>query len=1061
MAFDFSQGTIAPTKDTGFDFSKGYSLTSEDLSNAQPYKAPEKREGLLNSPLFRTSYDVFTHPQGMFVGAMESPEAKEFVGTIPERVKTAGVTLYDSTIGRLKDNFNTVAPNLVRAILGKQILDSEDNYVYTPKSYDQRLREVVTQLATGGANTLEMTLGVAYFPLVLGGGFLKPEVTQIVEQTIDNYKTTYNQLEPDTKQKVDAVLSTVNKYVASMPKSLKRMESSLARFALDTMILEYAAKPAQPTIIKDKSGATIELPPRPSTFREWSNEPLSSFAKHYEQEGKQLLDSIVQAPKIMAKGVVRTAQNVIAGAENTIANITTSPDKERAIVELSKRLKALGFTPAKMNKFYDMTGQNPSNWILEHGYYDIDPQVMLKNIEGHFRAQFDIKNQAIEIANLSPKAQHIQDPVVKKALIENYKFFNGANYQYTDYGNKMLNRTVELLTKYQTEGGISFKEVEELKRMFEGVRNLSYSRLEQSVSKEALKSIDTGLRELQLKNGQMLGIPEWQEMNYSIQASKWIINNLWKASYPELVKELENQKIDIIDWIIYSGGHFNPTALSISWLRHNIQDFKNYKIKYWSEGMADKGLIQPNLHGIISEGQKSLQEITRVNIANQLGKGQTNIETLIREIEYDYNLQRAGVEGGRFRQLSFDDIPMIMDEAKSLHYTVKESSLRDAIQQQLDDIEQQATIITQMGNKPSGYQFNIEEMPNPPASYPSSTTIQQAPIKASPKPKVSTSKTTPSKAPTKPVINQPTSPTDIKLGEGLKPQNRSLNPFGKETFYEDKTIGLHGEGATAPQLPQRLAGLQKGDYVMVGREPAQVIGGTNAGLKVKFLSDDSVDIVTNFDRVSKASKADISLEVLSENAGGWSKGTKTRFDTALRAKNAKVVQELLPQVPKDYATRFAKEIKSLTKFDMDDAQIVKAIDDIKSGGTTYIKGEGFLGQGDSLSVAPYPQRSVVTSSAPTTDSLADFIEKNADLLGQKNHGLGGWYDKASNQTYMDVAVKFPTILEKEAIELAKLQNQKSVFDFRNFMEIPTGGTGKMIEGIMGESEVLKYLANLF
>ena len=52
------------------------------------------------------------------------------------------------------------------------------------------------------------------------------------------------------------------------------------------------------------------------------------------------------------------------------------------------------------------------------------------------------------------------------------------------------------------------------------------------------------------------------------------------------------------------------------------------------------------------------------------------------------------------------------------------------------------------------------------------------------------------------------------------------------------------------------------------------------------------------------------VEQVIESQGGWKPGTKVQFDTALGKKDAATIQKLLPDVPKEYQTRFANEIRS-------------------------------------------------------------------------------------------------------------------------------------------------------
>lgn len=52
------------------------------------------------------------------------------------------------------------------------------------------------------------------------------------------------------------------------------------------------------------------------------------------------------------------------------------------------------------------------------------------------------------------------------------------------------------------------------------------------------------------------------------------------------------------------------------------------------------------------------------------------------------------------------------------------------------------------------------------------------------------------------------------------------------------------------------------------------------------------------------------VEQIIESQGGWKPGTKVEFDTALAHKDAATIQKMLPDVPKEYQTRFSKEITS-------------------------------------------------------------------------------------------------------------------------------------------------------
>lgn len=54
-----------------------------------------------------------------------------------------------------------------------------------------------------------------------------------------------------------------------------------------------------------------------------------------------------------------------------------------------------------------------------------------------------------------------------------------------------------------------------------------------------------------------------------------------------------------------------------------------------------------------------------------------------------------------------------------------------------------------------------------------------------------------------------------------------------------------------------------------------------------------------------------SVEELAEKAEGWEPGMKQQFDHALSIKDAPAVKKLLPEVPEEYKTKFASDIKSI------------------------------------------------------------------------------------------------------------------------------------------------------
>lgn len=72
--------------------------------------------------------------------------------------------------------------------------------------------------------------------------------------------------------------------------------------------------------------------------------------------------------------------------------------------------------------------------------------------------------------------------------------------------------------------------------------------------------------------------------------------------------------------------------------------------------------------------------------------------------------------------------------------------------------------------------------------------------------------------------------------------------------------------------------------------------------------------------------------------------------------------------------------------------------------------------------------------------LQDYATKNSDVLRQKGAHIGGWTDKESGKTYLDVSHNIKD--RNKAISAGKKHNQIAIWDVKNSAEVRTGGTGE-------------------
>jgi len=71
--------------------------------------------------------------------------------------------------------------------------------------------------------------------------------------------------------------------------------------------------------------------------------------------------------------------------------------------------------------------------------------------------------------------------------------------------------------------------------------------------------------------------------------------------------------------------------------------------------------------------------------------------------------------------------------------------------------------------------------------------------------------------------------------------------------------------------------------------------------------------------------------------------------------------------------------------------------------------------------------------------IQDYARQHADVLSDPRAHIGGWTDKATGKTYLDVSHNISG--RSAAISAGKRHNQIAIWDVKRMREIRTGGTG--------------------
>jgi hypothetical protein len=138
-------------------------------------------------------------------------------------------------------------------------------------------------------------------------------------------------------------------------------------------------------------------------------------------------------------------------------------------------------------------------------------------------------------------------------------------------------------------------------------------------------------------------------------------------------------------------------------------------------------------------------------------------------------------------------------------------------------------------------------------------------------------------------------------------------------------------------------------------------------------------------------------------------------------------------------TKDAQEDMSTPKVKADIDQV--SLHSENGGSSISQTGEDLIGK-PGFAVSTHTDKTkTVKGKEITQEDLDQYKEANKEALKDPNNFVGTWYDSKSDQTYIDISTRVEN--EQEAIDLAKANNQKAIFDLESMNEIDTGGTGEV------------------
>lgn len=88
-----------------------------------------------------------------------------------------------------------------------------------------------------------------------------------------------------------------------------------------------------------------------------------------------------------------------------------------------------------------------------------------------------------------------------------------------------------------------------------------------------------------------------------------------------------------------------------------------------------------------------------------------------------------------------------------------------------------------------------------------------------------------------------------------------------------------------------------------------------------------------------------------------------------------------------------------------------------------------------FAISPYPDRTVkIPGKEISPEQIQEYAEQNKDLLEQKGHTIGTWFNEEDGNTYLDVTITEAS--KEKALKLGEEKEQIAIFDLEKFEEIP-------------------------
>lgn len=231
------------------------------------------------------------------------------------------------------------------------------------------------------------------------------------------------------------------------------------------------------------------------------------------------------APPSGPSGIESLAQDTSAGIMNRVA-----------------RLK-----PTDATRFEQMAGKTHGEYLKETGNFGSPDEVIAKEAQKFTNSMNEVDNALGKLPGVY-KDGSLADALKELWTKAKATSSNNVKAPYLDQVRNWI--------KQYNEGGLTMKDINGVKRLFEKEVKLGYNKLINGEKVAQATNIDTALRKFQFKQAEKLGFKNIGELNKQTQISKFLVDKLGD----QVIGQNGLNSISLTDWIMLAGG--NPESVA-------------------------------------------------------------------------------------------------------------------------------------------------------------------------------------------------------------------------------------------------------------------------------------------------------------------------------------------------------------------------------------------------------------------------------------------------------------------------------------------------------------------